>query len=125
MNDKTFLHRQIHPMHIQNGRVTSQAFSPMPKDGKRLSVDDGDLVSPEESYEIFINNGFCSIGVYSVTCQECKKLELEVQNAPVENNPNHAVIDFSSLQSNSHIKHTASKLRDLADKRGWTFRASK
>ena len=32
------LHRQVHPSWIQEGRITSQAFSPTPKDLGLLSV---------------------------------------------------------------------------------------
>jgi hypothetical protein len=50
MQSDTLLLRQIHPGFIQNGRVTSQAFRPTPKDKKKLSVYDGDKIDPEAAY---------------------------------------------------------------------------
>jgi hypothetical protein len=38
LNDTTLLHRQINPSWVQQGRVTSQAFRPTPKDESKLSV---------------------------------------------------------------------------------------
>jgi len=46
MNSDTLLLRQINPFWFQNGRETSQAFRPTPKDEKLLSVYGGDLISP-------------------------------------------------------------------------------
>ncbi|OQC41352.1 MAG: hypothetical protein BWX66_00754 [Deltaproteobacteria bacterium ADurb.Bin058] len=48
MNVHTLLLRQIHPDFIQNQRVSSQAFRPTPKDERKLSVYDGDLITPAE-----------------------------------------------------------------------------
>lgn len=50
MTHETLLHRQVHPSWIQEGRVTSQAFKPTPKDEGMLSVYDGDVSGPEESW---------------------------------------------------------------------------
>ena len=54
MNSQTLLLRQIHPSFIQQGRVTSQAFRPTPKDEMKLSVYDGDQMTPEEAFEHFV-----------------------------------------------------------------------
>ncbi len=57
MTEKTLLLRQIHPLFIQEGRVTSQAFRPTPKDQKKLSVYDGDLITAERSWVHFRDRG--------------------------------------------------------------------
>lgn len=53
MTGDTLMLRQIHPNFIQNGRVTSQAFRPTPKDESRLSVDNGDMITPEACWKRF------------------------------------------------------------------------
>lgn len=53
MNDSTVLYRQICKAHIQNGRITSLAFKPMPKDNFLLSVYDGDKISAKDSFDHF------------------------------------------------------------------------
>ena len=50
MNDQTLLFRQAHPNFVVEGMLTSQAFTPFPKDQGNLSVYDGDQVSPQEAY---------------------------------------------------------------------------
>ena len=46
MTGDTLLLRQIHPSFVQDGRVTSQAFRPTPKDDAQLSAYDGDQITP-------------------------------------------------------------------------------
>ena len=53
MTPETQLLRQINPSFIKKGRITSQVFSPTPKDKKKLSVYDGDLITPEEAWAHF------------------------------------------------------------------------
>ena len=53
MNSKTILLRQIHPIWIQQGRVTSQAFRPTPKDENKLSVFDWRSNQSRRIMEIF------------------------------------------------------------------------
>ncbi len=68
MTPDTLLLRQIHPSFIQDGRVTSQAFRPTPKDELLLSVDDGDRVGAEASWKRFTANPACkSAGVQAVS----------------------------------------------------------
>lgn len=68
MNLETLLLRQINPSFIQNGRVTSQAFRPTPKDENKLSVYDGDQITPEDSWRHFTLNPLCSsAGVMAVS----------------------------------------------------------
>ncbi len=63
MTPDTLLLRQIHPSFVQDGRVTSQAFRPTPKDELRLSVDDGDRVGAEASWKRFTANPACKSGL--------------------------------------------------------------
>ena len=50
MNDETLLHRIIKPnWWLQADNVSSQSFRPTPEDQKRLSVYDGDRITPESA----------------------------------------------------------------------------
>jgi len=121
MNEATLLLRQIHPSFLQNDRVTSQAFRPTPKDEKKLSVYDGDLMTPGESYRHYTEElKLSSTGVMAVSVKECRVVDLEPVSNP-EPFPEHVVIDFSGLSEKS-IKTKAKllKARDMA--RGWLYR---
>jgi len=122
MTDESFLLRQIHPSFVQNGHVTSQAFRPTPKDEKLLSVYDGELIEPSETFhhytEILKHN---SEGCMAVTQRECTDLDLDVRSDP-EPFPEHAVIDFTDF-TDSHIKTVSKRLRECAVERDWVFHA--
>jgi len=120
MNDGTLLYRQINPSWLQQGRVTSQAFKPTPKDNKRLSVYDGDQISAEDSWRHFTAKlGFTSVGVLAVTMAECTAEELPVEPDP-EPFPSHAVIRFEEC-STSQMEKKAKRLRAVAQRRGWQY----
>lgn len=128
MTPETILLRQIHPGFIQDGRVTSQAFRPTPKDENRLSVYDGDMIEPESAWEHFISRPDCrSIGVMGVTVAECSDLELPARPdpdpEPPEKFPEHGVIDFSAYSKNQ-IEKKAKRLRAKAAARDWLYRAA-
>ena len=120
MNDATLLHRQVNPSWIQQGRVTSQAFKPTPKDEFKLSVYDGDLIGPEDAwvhYTQTLSRG--SVGVLAVTVAECRSHELDARPDP-EPFPEHAIVDFSGLGTNQ-IEKKSKKLKASAVDRGWQF----
>ena len=67
MNNDTLLLRQVHPSWIQNGRVTSQAFTPTPKDNGHLSSYDGDMISAEAAWRHYTNKlGYESSGGFRI-----------------------------------------------------------
>ncbi len=120
MNANTLLYRQVHPSWIQNGRITSQAFRPTPKDEKRLSVYDGDQITAEAAWQHYTNDlGYTSAGVLAVTVEECDNLELPVVPDPATFQE-HTLIDFSAF-SRSQIETKAKILRAKADLRGWQY----
>ena len=122
MNAETLLHRQVHPSWVQQGRVTSQAFRPTPKDQKRLSVYDGDQISAEDAWNHYsISLGHASMGVLAVTVTECTRQQLSVVPDP-KTFPEHVLIDFSEFAENQ-IKKKAKHLRAAAASRGWQYRA--
>lgn len=121
MNEGTLLLRQVHPSFVQEGRVTSQAFRPTPKDLKLLSVYDGDRIGAEAAWHHFTGRlGLPSVGVLAVTVGECAGEELPARPDP-EPFPEHAVIDFSAF-SDGAIEKKGKKLKAKADARGWRFR---
>lgn len=121
MTPDTLLLRQIHPSFVQDGRVTSQAFRPTPKDEFLLSVDDGDRVSAEASWQRFIVNPACqSVGVQAVSQAECAAQELTVIEDG-EPHPEHCSVDFTAFDKKA-IEKKSKLLRAQAEKRGWLFR---
>lgn len=121
MTPNTLLLRQIHPSFIQNGRVTSQAFRPTPKDESFLSVDNGDRVSAEDCWQRFTANLACkSIGVQAVSLAECTTQELPVIEDG-NSHPEHCSIDFTTFDKKMTEKKSK-LLRVHAEKRGWLFR---
>ena len=72
MNSETLLLRQVHPSFVQNGRITTQAFTPTLRDQNRLSVYDGDLIEAEPAWIHYTSIlDLQSIGVVAVTVAEC------------------------------------------------------
>ena len=123
MNPATNLFRQISQTFMQEGRVTSLAFKPMPKDKMCLSVYDGDLCSAQEAFEHFTLRLQCtSLGVLAVTVGECEDLALKARPDYGEHEY-HALIDFSG-KSKGDIRRAAERLVDLAWRRGWAFQSS-
>lgn len=122
MNDSTLLLRQIHPGFLQDGRPSSQAFRPTPKDEKTLSVYDGDKISPADAWNHYCSrSGLASSGVLAVSVNECCVLELSVIPDP-EPFPEHVVIDFSGY-GKGEVEKKAKQLKIQAETRGWLYKA--
>lgn len=122
MNDETLLYRQVHPRFVQAGEITSQVFRPTPKDGGRLSVYDGDLIAPGESWRHYTTQqGLPSCGAVAVSVAECKALDLPVESDPAPYLA-HAVIVFADL-SRGEVERKADRLKAAAISRGWQYRA--
>ena len=120
MNAETLLLRQIHPHWIQEGRVTSQAFRPIPKDQNQLSVYDGDCITPEGSWRHYTTElKLSSVGVMAITHGQCDE-----QGLPVDPNgvpfPEHVLIDFSGM-GKKKIERKAKILTGYARTRGWLY----
>ncbi len=118
MTPETLLYRQIHPNFIQNGRPTTQAFRPTPKDENQLSVYDGDKIQARASFEHYtLILKYSSAGVMALTNTECSAQSLPVI-ADGKPFPEHCSIDFSSLKRNE-IEKAAKVLAACAVTRGW------
>ena len=119
MKPDTLLYRQIHPSWVQEGRTTSQAFRPTPKDHNRLSVYDGDQITAEAAWNHYTLK-WPSVGVMAVTVAECQKQQLAVISDPLPDFSEHALIDFTGLTMNQ-ARRTARQLTRAANTRGWQF----
>lgn len=82
-----------------------------------MSVDNGDMVSAEESYRSFTER-FESAGVLAVSVSECEAQDLRVVPDGLEGRPAHTAIDYGGL-SVSGTRKAAERLRDHAVRRGW------
>jgi hypothetical protein len=121
MTATTLLLRQIHPSFIKLDRVTSQAFRPTPKDEQKLSVYDGDQISPAASWKHYRDRKLESVGVMAVTIEECSREQLVAEPSP-ELFPEHAHIDFQDFNGNQCEKKSK-KLKQAAECRGWLYQA--
>ena len=120
MTEHDLLLRQVHPSFVQQGRVTSQAFRPTPKDEQRLSVYDGNLIAPRAAWQHYTETmGHSSVGIQAVSRTECAELALRVIPDPIPF-PEHILIDFSGFTKNQ-IETRAKELRLRAEARGWLF----
>ena len=118
MNSSTLLLRQVNPNWIHLGRVTSQAFTPTPKDNGRISTYDGDRITPEESWNHFTRVlGYNSAGVLGVTVEECESEGLTAVPDP-KPFPEHVLIDLSRLSRNQR-RDRGKLLTRHANARGW------
>ena len=116
----TLLNRQVSAAYVQHGEITSQLFKPTGKDNKRLSVYDGSQISAEDAWKHYVQAlSYRSIGVVAVTVQECKDLQLGVEDNPAPF-VGHAVINFTGF-SRSQIERKADSLKQRALQRGWQF----
>ena len=121
MNSDTLLYRMISPSFIQDRFAISPAFKPTRKDNGRLSVYDGDQISPQAAYEHYASLGYKAVGVLAVSVAECESLDLAVTPDPLPGFPEHTTIDFTTL-SRKGTELAARTLRERATARGWQHR---
>lgn len=120
MNPDTLLLRQIHPEFVQNGRPTSQAFRPTPKDENRLSVYNGAMITASASWVHYTGTlKFESAGVMALAHAECASGQLNVIEDGVPFQA-HCSVDFSALKR-SDIEKKSKRLAAFAKDRGWLF----
>ena len=121
MNSDTLLYRMVSPSFIQDCLATSPAFRPTRKDTGRLSVYDGDQISPQDAYEHYTSLGHKAVGVMAIAVAECESLDLTVSPDPLVGFPEHATIDFTA-RSRKRIEIASRTLKERANARGWQYR---
>jgi len=115
----TLLLRQIHPSFVQDGFPTSQAFRPTPKDESELSAYDGDRITAEASFVHYTTVWKrTSVGAMALMVDECSAETLPARPDPLDDCPEHAVIDFTGLPDKDCYKKSK-KLQSKALTRGW------
>ena len=125
VNADTYLWRQVHPHFIRDNQVTSQVFTPTPKDEGRLSTYDGNQISAEASWKHYTTQAFDkpaaydSAGVVTVTVEECEAQETTVVRDS-DSFPEHVLVDFTQLPKSKH-KTVAKELSRIARERGWQY----
>jgi len=131
VNEETLLYRQVHPNFVQfdgistqafsaPASVTSQTFTPTDKDDNKLSVYDGDVFTPEQSYEHYTQK-LSSYGVLGLTVTQFDSQGLTAA-ADDETFEGHVLIDYSSCKTKGELIKKAKKLRDMAMQRNWLYR---
>jgi len=121
MTGTTLLLRQIHPTFVQNGYATSQAFNPSEEHGFHLSVYDADRIAPIASYAHYTTTwNKKSAGVTAMSVEECSAYALPCRPDPLDDCPEHCVVDFTSLSSGQR-KSKSKGLQAKAEERGWLF----
>ena len=127
MQSDILLLRQIHHSWVCEGRITSQAFRPTPKDAGKLSVSNGAKISPQEAWEKHTKR-FTSEGTMAVTVEESEQQSLVVEPNPLPDQDEHVLLDFVNLitpnktESASKIKSASKMLSTIANKRGWLYK---
>jgi len=121
------LYRQVHPSFVRDGRPTSQAFRPTPKDENKLSVARASLTTARAAHELFTGGlGLASAGTWGLTVGECRQQTLPVRPDPLTSppekvaDPAHAVIDFAGI-SKSQTEAKGARLARAAVVRGQLY----
>ncbi len=117
------LYRQVNPVLVDDGRVTSQAFRPGNEDGGLMSVHRGSKTTPELAFKLHTEQKKRrSLGVLCVSTAEAGQVGLDAYDdeevEPVAD-PAHAAVDFRPYPDRKKVEKLGKKLRDLARVRGW------
>ena len=122
MTDTTMLLRQIHPNFLVADQASSQAFRPTSKDDGKLSVYDGDKITPEKAWSHYTSTlGLASVGVVGLLVEECTNANVSAKADPASF-PEHCVIDFAQLTTSKEVENAAKLLKRAANARGWLHR---
>ncbi|WP_137657783.1 hypothetical protein [Bifidobacterium moukalabense] len=110
--------RNVNPIFISEGIISSSAFMPTKGDEGELSTARSSKVTPRQHYDEFIQSGHSSDGVYSVTTDDIREEKLRwVDNESLQEESlymtGHAYIDFRACTSKGTQKR---KARSLARK---------
>jgi hypothetical protein len=117
------LYRQVHPLWIEDGEPSSQAFRTTKKDEGMLSIALGSKTSAEGAFLHYTQVlELASGGTWAVTVGEVLDVELSSFEQPLENDPAHGYIDFrghgrGAMESKSKV------LRAKARDRGCVYEA--
>ena len=113
-------HRQVHPSFVQDGKASSQAYTPTLKDEGRLSVYDGATFTAKQSFDHYTD--VLHLSAHGTLSLSIAEIEAAGLTHAVNNDPfvGHAYIDFRGLTS-SAVRAKASMLKRYGNDRGWTY----
>lgn len=119
--------RQVPAEHFHDGRLSSLAFKPQPKDNQKLSVHQRSIITPKEAFQIFTEvQGYNSEDIYGVSIGEVNELSINAYKDPIKTdegnkdyllNKAHSLIDYNSFNKSQTDKR-AKKLSLKAKDRG-------
>ena len=123
LDNDTLLNRSVSSSWVQGDFVSSQTFTPTPKDEGKLSVFNNDLLDPESTYKYYTGTlDLKSAGIISISVAECTLQDLDVSPDP-DSDPKHdahVAIDYNKF-GKSKRKKIGGELRDSAKERGWQY----
>jgi len=118
MKTDFLLLRQVHPNFFSSEQLSSQAFFPFPKDKGKLSVYNGQLISPAQSFENYTQKQrLKSVGVWGISNAEVIETGLTSEPDPLPDSPAHALINFGKA-SDKECRKLAKTLKGFAVTRG-------
>jgi len=119
-DDDELLLRQVIPIWVQEGRPTSRAFRPNSNDGGYLSSDRNSVTTPREAYEAYLARQRRSAGVWGLTVGELANENLPSYSDPLNDDPAHAVTDFSACAEKEQ-RNKSKRLQVCALDRGCLY----
>ncbi|MEM9785169.1 MAG: hypothetical protein AAF801_01615 [Pseudomonadota bacterium] len=115
MKDNFGLHRNIHPNHLSDGKVTMEAFSASSAEDYELSVDCEKIWSGRTSYEHrTVTLEKKSVGVWTIPREEVSKLKCPIKADREDNNPSHSLIVYPK-KDRAKRRDTARRLAAFAN----------
>ena len=121
MKADSLLLRQVHPNFFRDRQLSSQAFFPFPKDKGKLSVYNGKLISPAQSFRHYTQTqGLASVGVWGISDTEVIETGLTSGPDPLPDLPAHAFVDFGNTSA-KECRKLAKILKTLAIARGCLY----
>ena len=122
MKTDFLLLRQLHPNFLHDGKISSQAFFPFPKDAGKLSVYDERMITPKHSFEHYTQcQNLSSVGVWGVSNEEVTEMGLTHEPDPLPNSPAHSLINFAGA-SVKECRKLAKRLKAFAEIRGCLYK---
>lgn len=122
INDDTPLHRHLLQEWLQDGRLTSQVFNLSQNDARMaqtngttpgVSVDHGDLISPQAAHRKRRQQGKRSDGVATITGGNCRQSGLNPIHDAIDT-PEHVSLQFPAECTTGQRRNIARRLAEQA-----------
>lgn len=99
------LHRVVQPAvyMMDEDRPTSACLTPRKVDHGMLSVDRGDMSTPQQSLDRFVGS---AVGVFTIGHALCQQHEVLGYHDPTDRNPSHSFLDYRGLSAGQVSKRS-------------------